>query len=120
MGIPRFVRTLISRYPLIMKNLLDKNEIPETDFFYIDLRHIIHEISHGDRENILFFIKYKKFEQIYNEICMAIEELIEIVHPKKFVMIADDGVCPLAKLTEVIKRSILGGSEPKGVYNFLI
>ena len=49
MGIPRFVRTLISRYPLIMKNLLDKNEIPETDFFYIDLRHIIHEIRNLSR-----------------------------------------------------------------------
>ena len=61
MGIPRFLRTLVSRYPLIMKNLKDKSEIPETDFFYIDLRFIIHEITHGDRENILFLIKNKSF-----------------------------------------------------------
>lgn len=119
MGIPRFLRTLVSRYPLIMKNLKDKSEIPETDFFYIDLRFIIHEITHGDRENILFLIKKKSFTQIYEELCMALEELIDIVHPIKFVMIADDGVCPLAKLTEVNKR-IIFGSEPKGINSFLI
>ena len=119
MGIPRFLRTLVSRYPLIMKNLKDKSEIPETDFFYIDLRFIIHEITHGDRENILFLIKNKSFTQVYEELCMALEELIDIIHPKKFVMIADDGVCPLSKLTEVNKRIILG-SEPKGIKSFLI
>ena len=35
-------------------------------------------------------------------------------------MIADDGICPLAKLPEIIKRRFLGGSTPKGIYNFLI
>jgi len=119
MGIPRFLRTLVSRYPLIMRNLKDKSEMPETDFFYIDLRFIIHEITHGDRENILFLIKNKSFTKIYEELCMALEELIDIVHPKQFVMIADDGVCPLAKLTEVNKRIILG-SEPKGINSFLL
>ena len=54
MGIPRFVRTLISRYPLIIKNILSKEELPSTDYFYIDLRHIIHEISHGDKEIYYF------------------------------------------------------------------
>ena len=120
MGIPRFVRTLISRYPLILKNIIDKKELPETDFFYIDLRHIIHEVSHGDKENILFLIKFKSFSEMYEEICMAIGALIDTVHPKKFVMIADDGVCPLAKLPEIIKRRFLGGSAPKSIYNFLI
>ena len=104
MGIPRFVRTLISRYPLIIKNILNKEELPSTDYFYIDLRHIIHEISHGDKENILFLIKNKSFPKMYEEVCMAIEELINTVHPKNFVMIADDGICPIAKLTEIIKR----------------
>ena len=120
MGIPRFVRILVSRYPLIMKNILNKEELPETDYFYIDIRHLIHQISHGDKENILFLIKYKSFSKIYDEICMAIEELINTVCPKKFVMIADDGVSPLAKLPEIIKRRFIGGNSPKGIYNFLI
>ena len=120
MGIPRFVRILIFRYPLIMKNILNKEEIPETDYFYIDIRQLIHQISHGDKENILFLIKYKSFSKIYEEICMAIEELVNIVCPKKFVMIADDGVCPLAKWPEIIKRRFISGNTPKGIYNFLI
>ena len=120
MGIPRFVRILVSRYPLIMRNILNKEELPETDYFYIDIRHIIHQISHGNKENILFLIKHKSFNKIYKEICMAIEELINTVCPKKFVMIADDGVCPLAKLPEIIKRRFIGGNTPKGIYNFLI
>ena len=120
MGIPRFVRTLISRYPLILKNILNKEELPSTDYFYIDLRHIIHEISHGDKENLLFLLNHKSFPKIYEEVCMAIEELINNVHPKSFVMIADDGICPIAKLTEIIKRRFIGGHIPNGIYSFLI
>ena len=98
MGIPRFAKTLTTRYPLILRNINNNSNVPIIDNLYLDLNSSIHEISHSDGRNILSYLKSKTNEQIYQEVCDFINQIIELIKPQNLLMIALDGVSPLAKI----------------------
>ena len=104
MGIPRYAKTLATRYPLIIGNIRDESDIPPIDNLYIDLNSIIHDVAHSNKENLLAKLENKSYEQIYKDICNFISEIVLLLKPSKFLMISADGVEPLAKLNEQIKR----------------
>ena len=121
MGIPRYAKTLATRYPLIIGNIRDESDIPPIDNLYIDLNSIIHDVAHGNKENLLAKIEHKSNEQIYEDICNFIKELVLLIRPSKFLMISADGVEPLAKLKEQIRRKFVRQTinESELINNFL-
>ena len=48
MGIPKFAYFISQRYPLIVKKIKEKVDVPEIDNFYLDLNSVIHNVSHGN------------------------------------------------------------------------
>ena len=103
MGIPRFAKTLMTRYPLIIGNIKNESDIPIIDNLYLDLNSTIHEISHSRPDNLLALLKNKSYEEIYQQTCEFINQILELIKPKSLLMIALDGVSPVAKISDQLK-----------------
>ncbi len=98
MGIPKFAYFITNRYPLITKKIREPIDVPEIDFFYLDINGIIHNVSHGN--NILISCQERKTEEIYEDVCDSIDKLLQLIKPKKMMMISADGVAPRAKMNQ--------------------
>ena len=103
MGIPRFAKTLMTRYPLIIRNIRNESDIPIIHNFYLDLNSTIHELAYSTQDNILALLKNKSYEQIYKETCEIIDQMVQLIKPKSMLMIALDGVSPIAKISDQLK-----------------
>ena len=103
MGIPRFAKTLMTRYPLIIGNIRTESDIPIIHNLYLDLNSTIHELSHSNADNILALLKNKSYEQIYQETCNIINQIVQLIKPKSLLVIALDGVSPIAKISDQLK-----------------
>ena len=107
MGIPKFIKTLIRRYPLIVGNIKNESDIPPIDNLYLDIKSILHLLSHSREHNLLALTKNKTDLQIYEETYEFIHQIVELIRPKSFLMIVLDGVCPIAKISnQVISRYV--------------
>ena len=114
MGIPRFAKTLMIRYPLIIRNIRNQSDIPIIHNLYLDLNSTIHELSHSTPDNLLALLKDKSYEQIYQEICEFINQMVQLIKPKSLLMIALDGVGPVAKISDQLKSRY---SKSFNIYN---
>ena len=107
MGIPKFTKTLMRRYPLIVGNIKNDSDIPPIDNLYLDINWVLHLLSHSREHNLLALTKKKSDEQIYEETCEFLNQIVKLIKPKNFLMIVLDGVCPLAKVSnQVISRYV--------------
>ena len=116
----RLIKNLITRYPLIHGNIKKVSDIPAIDNLYLDLNSIIHECAHSSTENILSLLKEKTNEEIYFEVCEFINQIVEFVNPQSLIMIALDGVNPLAKINgQLSSRHIKSFERSEEIENFL-
>lgn len=119
MGIPSYFSYIVKNHPNIIKKL---DTLVQINNFYLDSNSIIYDelrqLSHkftGDN---------KSFEHLLiNAVISKINEYIEIIQPDGIVIIAFDGVAPLAKLEQQrsrryksnlfdqIKRRLVMGSD---------
>ena len=110
MGVPRFFRWLVERYPSINHSLRyakDSVEVPEFDNLYIDTNGIIHQcyrLCLRDDQSL-------DEQQTACEVVWYIERLFNLVQPRKLLLIAVDGVAPRAKLNQQRKRRYLAARE---------
>ena len=121
MGIPRFARTLMTRYPLIIGNIKNESDIPIIDNLYLDLNSTIHDLSHSKPDNLLALLKNKSDEEIYQETCEFINQIVELIKPKSLLMIALDGVSPIAKISNQLEHRYSKNlyKSDKEITNFL-
>ena len=98
MGIPKFAYFISQRYPLIVKKIKEKVDVPEIDNFYLDLNGVIHNVSHGN--SILISCQKRSYEDIYLDTCDTIEKLFQIIKPKNLLFISVDGVAPRTKMNQ--------------------
>ena len=120
MGIPKFLRTLIRRYPLIEVNLKNTSVIPPIDNLYLDINSILHLLSHSREHNLLALTIKKTNDQIFKETCDIIDQIVKFIKPKSFLMIALDGVCPIAKISnQIISRYITDLFKIQEIVDFL-
>ena len=103
MGIPKFAKTLMTRYPLIIGNIKNESDIPPIDNLYLDLNSTIHELSHSKPDNLLALSNNKSDTEIFRETCEIINQIVELIKPKSLLMIALDGVSPIAKIGDQLK-----------------
>ncbi|MCQ2816732.1 MAG: hypothetical protein MJ252_05640, partial [archaeon] len=94
MGIPKFARYLMTKYPLIIRKIMNDNDLPSIDYLYLDINGIIHNVSHGN--NIFKSLSYKDDTTIYSATCQVIDAILKLIKPKKMMMISVDGVAPRA------------------------
>ena len=98
MGIPKFAYFISQRYPLIVKKIKEKVDVPEIDNFYLDLNSVIHNVSHGN--SILISCQKRSYEDIYADTCDTIDKLFQIIKPKNLLFISIDGVAPRSKMNQ--------------------
>ena len=99
MGIPSYFVHIVKTYPTIIKEFVP-NKI-NIDNFYIDSNSIIYDAI---KTNI-YKKEDKEFEnKVINWICEKLLYYINLINPEKKVLIAFDGVAPLAKLDQQRNR----------------
>ena len=111
MGIPAYFSYIVKNHPNIIKKLL-KGQIPINNL-YMDCNSIIYDAVHTinfDEENENNKNKNKNISSsfasqlIIQKVIQKIEEYISLISPNNNVMIAFDGVAPVAKLEQQRNR----------------
>jgi 5'-3' exoribonuclease 1 len=100
MGIPSYFSYIIKNHPAIIINLM---KLVHIDNLYIDSNSIIYDAVRKTQKS--FDETTEAYERrIYNSACTAIDKYIDTIRPKERVIIAFDGVAPLAKLRQQRER----------------
>ncbi|KAK0393265.1 hypothetical protein QR680_000125 [Steinernema hermaphroditum] len=103
MGVPKFFRYISERYPALME-MTRENQIPDFDNLYLDMNGIIHNCSHPNDDDVSFRISE---EEIFSNIFEYIDQLFNIIGPKKVFFMAVDGVAPRAKMNQQRARRFM-------------
>ncbi|CAF1146840.1 unnamed protein product [Rotaria sordida] len=107
MGVPKFYRWISERYPNISR-VINDNQIPDFDNFYLDMNGIIHACSHINEDNCEINVTE---EEIFRNIFHYIDFLFRMIKPKKVFFMAVDGVAPRAKMNQQRARRFRAGRE---------
>ena len=103
MGVLSLFRWLRDRYPRMMQKI---DKIPQIDNFYIDMNGMIHPCFHPNGR------EWPKNEsEVFQEIFIYLDKLLDMVQPKKVLYLAIDGTAPLAKLNQQRLRRFVGAYE---------
>jgi 5'-3' exoribonuclease 1 len=99
MGIPSYFSYIIKNYPNIIKKYT--TDILSVDNLYLDCNSIIYDVYHK--------MEFDKLTEsvaisIIQNVILKIEEYISIIKPSKTLIIAFDGVAPVAKLEQQRSR----------------
>ena len=106
MGIPCYFSSIIRKYSKIMKK---KNETTfKTRNFYIDSNSIIYDAIRKCDITIPDFEK-----QLYIEVVFQLEQHIFDVEPQEKIIIAFDGIAPMAKIQQQRERRFKSNLERK-------
>ena len=96
MGIPSYFSYIVKNHSNIIKKI---NCLKNIDNFYLDSNSIIYDTLRVISDK--YDNNDKKFEKILiKETIKKINEYIYLINPKKTVIIAFDGVAPVAKLEQ--------------------
>lgn len=108
MGIARFYRWLSERYPLI-NEVIEVDNVPEFDNFYLDMNGIIHHCSHGNTGGR----KQASEDHMWLDVFKYISGLVYRIKPKKLLYLAVDGVAPRAKMNQQRSRRFRAAHDAK-------
>jgi len=119
MGIKHFFIWFRKNFPSCLSKLKDKERVKvHIDNLMLDLNGILHNSSQkifkygnfAEPKRLLRTSKKdektydKLIENVYEDICKSIEELINVVNPKKRLLLMIDGPAPLSKICQQRQR----------------
>eukprot|EP01022_Parablepharisma_sp_SALTPOND_P012990 TRINITY_DN1698_c0_g1_i3.p1 TRINITY_DN1698_c0_g1~~TRINITY_DN1698_c0_g1_i3.p1 ORF type:complete len:349 (+),score=24.00 TRINITY_DN1698_c0_g1_i3:66-1049(+) len=101
MGIPKFLRWIKARYPLIVSTPQHEIDILSVDNLYIDLNSSLHLLASNSEE----------LGKLWEALFQYIDGLVNLVRPEKVLFIALDGVPPIAKIQHQRSRRVVQNSK---------
>eukprot|EP00002_Diphylleia_rotans_P024222 TRINITY_DN4774_c0_g2_i1.p1 TRINITY_DN4774_c0_g2~~TRINITY_DN4774_c0_g2_i1.p1 ORF type:complete len:1304 (-),score=205.90 TRINITY_DN4774_c0_g2_i1:701-4612(-) len=114
MGVPKFFRWLSSKYPNI-NLMVDDIHVPDFDNLYLDMNGIIHRCSHpsdNPEDN-----SSMTESEIFLEVFRYLDQLFQIIKPKKYFYLAVDGPAPRAKMNQQRSRRFRAGKATEIAMN---
>ncbi len=119
MGVPAFFRWILKKYPKIMVQAAEGDESGgvfdgrrlgpnncESDNLYLDMNGLIHPCTHSEDEEAP-----PTEEEMYLAIFRYLDRLSNLIHPRKLVYMAIDGVAPRAKMNQQRSRRFRAAQE---------
>jgi 5'-3' exoribonuclease 1 len=99
MGIPTYFSHIVKNHSKIIKKLIELNK--SVDNLYLDSNSIIYDVLGKLSKENKVYKNIDSFEEVLiKEVCMKIDTYINITRPSNRVIIAFDGVAPVAKLKQ--------------------
>lgn len=93
MGIPSFFSHIVKNHRTIIKKIKDSQKMNN---LYLDSNSIIYDCLRS-----ITYTKDIQFEnELVHEVCLKIDEYIKVIKPDITILIAFDGVAPVAKLEQ--------------------
>ncbi|EGR34531.1 hypothetical protein IMG5_008400, partial [Ichthyophthirius multifiliis] len=115
MGVPAFFRWLCSRNPQFIldafenyENFSEPSNNPEIHNLYLDMNGIIHPCCRSDGSAMPI---PNTIQDMFNNIFMYIDKLMDICRPQRILYMAIDGVAPRAKMNQQRARRFKGAKE---------
>ena len=107
MGVPKFFRWVAERYPTVITPF--KDSPPPVDNLYLDMNGIIHHCTHPN--DIDASRRSPTEKEMVQGIFGYLEKLFQAIQPKKYFLMAVDGVAPRAKMNQQRQRRYRSGYE---------
>eukprot|EP01022_Parablepharisma_sp_SALTPOND_P026522 TRINITY_DN64324_c0_g1_i1.p1 TRINITY_DN64324_c0_g1~~TRINITY_DN64324_c0_g1_i1.p1 ORF type:complete len:1277 (-),score=166.01 TRINITY_DN64324_c0_g1_i1:68-3898(-) len=115
MGIPKFYRWLVRRYPMTVQKVEKPEDVPPIDNLYLDMNGLIHMVIHSDSpsRHLLTsrYVNSGNIDEVWSEILRYVDTLVHLVAPRKLLFIALDSVTPVTKMTQQRFKRIKDRSE---------
>ena len=106
MGIPSFFSHIVKNHRTIIKKIKDTQKMNN---LYLDSNSIIYDCLRS-----ITYTKDIQFEkELIREVCLKIDEYINVIKPDITILIAFDGVAPVAKLEQQRTRRYKSNLESK-------
>ena len=104
MGIPSYFMHIVRKYPQVIKSfaLLSSISSFAVDHLYLDCNSVIYAAYHELAANGA--LPSSASDEIIRLVCVKLDEYIALVAPRRSVLIAFDGVAPVAKLEQQRQR----------------
>jgi 5'-3' exonuclease len=106
MGVPLFFKFLIQKYPEIIKKY--KKDILNTNELFFDFNGLIHPACSKARKEFSECTLNKTDDMLYSKMLKNIKQqtelIIDLINPSDYVLLAVDGVAPLAKINQQRSR----------------
>ena len=107
MGVPKFFRWAAERFPSIITPF--KDSPPPVDNLYLDINGIIHNCTHPNDVDATRRSSTEK--EMIQAMFTYLEKLFNAIQPRKYFLLAVDGVAPRAKMNQQRQRRYRAGYE---------
>ncbi|KAG5486685.1 hypothetical protein LSCM1_07938 [Leishmania martiniquensis] len=107
MGVPKFFRWAAERFPSIITPF--KDSPPPVDNLYLDVNGIIHNCTHPNDVDATRRSPTEK--EMIEAMFVYLEKLFNAIQPRKYFLLAVDGVAPRAKMNQQRQRRYRAGYE---------
>ena len=105
MGIPSYFRRILQKYP----GVISKHPPPQVKALCFDFNCLIYHCYHNlDYQKMLPKSLVERQRELIQEVLKYTKHIIDIVKPRKSVMICIDGVVPMAKMHQQRLRRYKG------------
>jgi 5'-3' exonuclease len=117
MGIPSYFAYIVRSHRSIIRKLVIAPDSPKINNLYLDCNSFIYEAHHFLSKTLTALEKLKDpdfhlyEEKIINHVCASLIKMIEHLQPNKRLLIAFDGVAPMAKLDQQRNRRYMAAFQ---------
>jgi 5'-3' exoribonuclease 1 len=113
MGIPSYFSYIVRNHRKIIKPLLKSADSPKINNLYLDCNSFIYEAHHAlHKTNSGSEINVRLYEEsIIKQVCESLVKMIKHLQPNKRLLIAFDGVAPMAKLDQQRNRRYMAAFQ---------